>query len=182
MKNKDGAKAYFEKLSLVEKFCKGDTETAKKILKGEFNDIIVIKCRFKDEHDKNFGLFLIFISRIHQTIIKSLSVISTNASVYRVKPFDEWRTFYSKLEKEIDDADTEPENIEVLNAVLDRINELKFYKSIFRWIEDNDIQSLTEKFEKVIDKVLESKNSKATLDFEYLTSIELFEERGIKPI
>ena len=41
----DGARDYFNKLKIVEKYCSGDIETAKKIMKGEYADIVVMAVR-----------------------------------------------------------------------------------------------------------------------------------------
>src|SRR4030042_2735732 len=155
----DGARQYFEKLKIVEKFCSGDIETAKRILKGEFTDIIVIKGRFKDGLEENFGLFLVFISRITRAVVASRSVISHTASVFHHKPFDNWKNFFSKLEREISEADVDTEKMEVLDNVLERLNELKFFTSVFEWVENNDIMNLTNRFQKVVNNVLQIEDS-----------------------
>jgi hypothetical protein len=182
MNREDGARQYFEKLKLVEKFCAGDVDTAKKILKGEFADIIVLKGRFKDGLEENFGLFLVFISRISHRVVASRSVISHTASVFHNKPFDSWKVFFGKLDKEVSEAETDTEKMKVLNEVLDRLDELKFFVSIFGWIDTNDIMNLTDKFQNIINNVLGIEDSRVVLDFENITSLVLFEEKGIKPV
>jgi hypothetical protein len=182
MDRNDGAREYFEKLKIVEKFCSGDTETAKKILKGEYADIIVLKGRFKDGLEENFGLFLVFISRITRAVVASRSVISHTASVFHHKPFDKWKIFLSKLEKEISEADIDNGKMQILDSVLERLSELKFFGSIFDWVETNDIMNLTDKFQKIVNNVLDIEDAHVVLDIENITSLILYEEKGIKPV
>ena len=182
MNRDDGAREYFEKLKIVEKFCSGDIETAKKILKGEFADIVVIKGRFKDDEDENFGLFIVMISRISHAVVLARSVVSHTASVFHHKPFDSWKAFFAKLEKEISEADIDTERMQTINGVFERLAELRFFTSISEWIDTNDIMNLTEKFQKIINNVLDIEDSRVVLDFENITSLVLYEERGIKPI
>jgi hypothetical protein len=182
MNRDDGARQYFEKLKIIEKYCSGDTETAKKILKGELTDIVVIKGRFKDDDDENFGLFIVMISRITHAVVLARSVVSHTASVFHHKPFDTWKAFFAKLEKEISEADIDTEKMQTINGVLERLSELRFFTSIFEWIDTNDIMNLTEKFQKIINNVLDIEDSRVVLDFENTTSLILYEEKGIKPV
>lgn len=182
MNRNDGAREYFEKLKIVEKFCSGDIETAKKILKGEYTDIIVLKGRFKDGEEENFGLFLLFISRITRSVVASRSVISRTASVFHHKPFDKWKIFLSKLEKEISEAEVDSGKMQILDGVLERLNELRFFNNIYEWVDGNDIMNLTDKFQKIVNNVLDIEDSHVVLDFENITSLMLYEEKGIKPV
>lgn len=177
----DGARDYFNKLKIVEKYCSGDVETAKKIMKGEFADIIVIKGRFKDGEEETFGLFAIFLSRVTRAVMASRSVISHTESVFHHKPFDTWKNFLSKIEKETSEAEIDKDRMVTLDAVLGRLNELKFFINIFEWIDHNDIMNLTDKFQKIVNNVLGIADSHVVLDFENITSLQLFEEKGIKP-
>ncbi len=182
MANEDSARAFFEKLKIVEKFCAGDVETAKKILKGEFTDIIALKGRFKDDEDNFFGLFLVFVSRISQSVIHASSVVSHTVSVFYNKPFESWKVFFDKVDKEINEAQIDNELTNTMNQVLGRMHELKMFEDFFDLIAHRDIMNLTEKFEKIVDNVLKVEKSHVLLDFENITSIVLYDERGIKPV
>jgi hypothetical protein len=182
MNRDDGARQFFEKLRIVEKFCGGDTAIAKKIIKGEYTDIIALKGRFKGGEDEFFGLFLVFISRMTQHVIFAQSVISRTASVFHHKPFDTWKSFNAKLEKEINEAEIDTERMGLLDGVLTRLAELKFFPSIFEWVETNDIMNLTDRFQKVVNNVLKTDDCRVVLDFENTTSIVIYEEKGIKPV
>jgi hypothetical protein len=182
MDRNDGAREYFEKLKIVEKFCSGDTETAKKILKGEYTDIIVLKGRFKDGQEENFGLFIVFVSRITRALVASRSVISHTASVFHHKPFDTWKLFLSKMEKEISEAEIDNGKMQILDGVLERLDELKFFNNIYEWVDSNDIMNLTDKFQRIVNNVLDIEDSHVVLDFENITSLMLYEEKGIKPV
>jgi hypothetical protein len=182
MNREDGARQYFEKLKIVEKFCAGDTNIAKKILKGEYTDIIALKGRFKGAEDEFFGLFLVFISRMTRHVVFAQSVISRTASVFHNKPFDNWKTFFAKIEKEIHEAEVDAERMGLLDGVLMRLGDLKFYPSIFEWVETNDIMNLTDRFQKVVNNVLKIDDCRVVLDFENTTSLILYEEKGIKPV
>ncbi|HOD16407.1 MAG TPA: hypothetical protein PK307_12335 [Spirochaetota bacterium] len=182
MSQEDGARKYFEKLKIVEKFCSGDIDTAKKILKGEFTDIIALKGRFKGAEDEFFGLFLIFISRMTRSVVFGQSVISRTASVFHNKPFDSWKAFFTKMEKEINEAEVDTEKMGLLDGVLQRLGELKFFPNVFEWVDTNDIMNLTDRFQKVVNNVLKIEDCRVVLDFENTTSLILYEERGIKPV
>lgn len=182
MDRTDGAREYFNKLKIVEKYCSGDIDTAKKIMKGEYADIVVIKGRFKDGDEENFGLFVIFISRVSHAVVATRSVISRTESVFHHKPFDSWKNFLNKIEKETSEAEVDTERIKTLEAVLERLAELKFFTSIFEWIDKNDIMNLTDKFQKIVNNVLTISDSHVVLDFENITSLALYEEKGIKPV
>jgi hypothetical protein len=182
MAGEDSARAYFKKLKIAEKFCAGDTETAKKILNGEFTDIVAIKGRFKDDEENFFGLFLVFISRISRRVIHNSSVISHTASVFYNKPFESWKVFFNKVDKELSEAQVDTELTNILNEVLHRMHELKLFDNFFELIAHKDIMNLTDKFQTIIDNVLKVENSHVMLDFENITSIVLHDEKGIKPI
>ena len=110
----DTTKEYFEKLKLAEKFTRGDIEKARQMLRGEFQDVIVIKGRFKDEDEKIFGLFQIFFSIIKYYLIECRCIVSDYASVYNNKPFDNWKIFLSKLEREITDTEHHTDKMNAL--------------------------------------------------------------------
>jgi len=182
MNRDDGARQYFKKLKIIEKFCQGDVEKARQIMKGEYTDIVVVKGRFKDDVDENFGLFIVMVGRVTRTVVFAKSVVSHTASVFHHKPFDSWKSFLAKVEKEISEADIDTEKMQTINGVLERLAELKFFSSIFEWVDTNDIMNLTGKFQKIINNVLDIEDSRVVLDYENITSLVLYEERGIKPV
>ncbi|MBN2079103.1 MAG: hypothetical protein JW838_09050 [Spirochaetes bacterium] len=182
MNRDDGAREYFEKLKIIERFCSGDIETAKRILKGEFADVIAIKGRFRDGSEEQFGLFIVFISRITRSVVAARTVISGTASVFHHKPFDSWKEFFAKLERELNEADVFTDAMATMEQVLMRLSELKFFIQIFEWVENNDIMNLTERFQKIVNNVLKIEDSHVVVDFENTTSLVLYEEKGIKPV
>ncbi len=182
MAKEDSARTFFEKLKIVEKFCAGDVEMAKKILKGEYTDIIALKGRFKDDEDNFFGLFLVFVSRISQKVIHASTVTSHTVSVFYNKPFESWKVFFDKIDKEIKEAQVDEELTRTMDQVLSRMHELKLFENFFELITHRDIMNLTEKFEKIVSNVLKVEKSHVLLDFENLTSLVLYDEKGIKPI
>lgn len=178
---KDGSKEYFEKLKITERFCGGDLDMARRILKGEYSDVIVVKGRFKDDDESFFGIFAVFIHLFSNTILLSYCAISHNASIYLHKPYDEWRVFVTHIEHEIEVAELDAEKTGTLHRVLARMNELKMFPSILQWIKDNDIRNLTENFVMILNNVLKTDNLKVILDFENTTSLVLNVERGVMP-
>ncbi|MCP4137268.1 MAG: hypothetical protein GY754_40235 [bacterium] len=175
----DGARDYFEKLKIIEKFCGGDVEMAKMVLKGEYQDIIAIKGRFKDMDDGFFGLFLIFISKITKTVVRNFVIVSNSASLYLYKPFDNWRIFIDKLNKELNDKVSDTEKTEALMEYLDSLERVPFFINIFDWVEDNDIKNMTEQFQEVIGQIVALDDTEVLLDFETTTSLSLYEDGDI---
>ncbi len=181
MATDDSAKQYFDKLNIVEKFCDGDIETAKSVVKGEYNDIIAIKSRFKDSKDFYFGIFIILLSRITKNVLASFCVVSESISAYNHKPFDDIKTFLSKINKERDDGVFDIHKTNLLTGVLRRFDELKVYQNIFVFVNNNDIQSLTEKFELLLQKTLKVEKCLVTIDFQDTNSLYIHDELGIDP-
>jgi len=181
MSETDGAKEYFDKLKIAEKFCGGDTALAKKLLSGEFQDTGVIKGRFNEKEKEFSGLFLLFINRITFSLLAQTCLVTPSMSVNLIKPFDDWYSFYSRLvkEKESGAFDTDRTNTlrDSIRAELDK----KSVNSLFNMMEDNEIQLITDKFVSIICKALETEEINVLLDFEYTTSIMLNEKLGLKP-
>ncbi len=179
MKEKDGARVYFDKLKMAETFCDGDVEMARKILKGEVNDVIVLKGRFKDEDDEVYGLFMTFLGKLNKRVVVSYAVVSGVASLYLHKPFTDWKMFYDKLQKELTNPDVDKELSETFVGVLQKLEQLNFFPSIFDWVEENDIQNMTDKFRVVTSKVI-NKNVNLVIDYEYITSITLYDMLNVR--
>ncbi len=181
MDTNDSARQYFDKLNIVEKFCNGDVDTAKSIVKGEYNDIIAIKGRFKDTQDFYFGIFILLLSRITKKVLAHFNIISESISAYNHKPFDDIKTFLSKINKERDDGVYDIQKTNLFNGVLGRFDEIKIYENIFSYVNENDIQSLTDKFELIISKTLKVEKCLVTIDFQDTNSLFIHDELGIEP-
>jgi hypothetical protein len=179
---KDESRVFFEKLKMIEQFCGGDASLARKIIKGEMNDIVVIKGRFKDDDETIYGLFLLFVSDILKTIISGEAVVSPSASVYRHKPYESWRSFKQSVIKEGKEAEIDEAKTNKLTAVMNRIDELRLFPDVFNWVRTNDIQSLTQKFERIVNKSLGMETFKVILDFESTNSLIIHQELGLTPL
>ncbi len=181
MSDTSGAKEYFEKLKIAEKFCDGDTVLAKKLLTGEYQDTGIIKARFNDPDKDIFGLIIVFINRITFSLLSHLCIVTPSMSVNLVKPFDEWYSFYSRMikEKESGVFDTERTNL-LRDALRDKLDKRQI-NSLFNMIEDNEIQLLTEIFTTITSEALSVPEINLVLDYEYTTSMILNEKLGLRP-
>ncbi len=180
MKKDNSAKEYFEKLKIAEKFCEGDVSLAKKMLSGEFQDLIAIKGRFKNDDENIFGLFLVFISHLSNQLIQHHTIVSQFSSVFQHKPFDNWLPFLHSLEKELESTEYDEEKTQILHNLLNRFIFDDQILIIKKWIDDNDIMAITSYFEDIISHVPDIYNAKVVLDFEHTTSMILHDELGYR--
>jgi hypothetical protein len=174
------SKEYFDKFKIVERFCGGDVDMAKSILKGELNDVIVFKGRFKNGDETLFGLFMVLVHETSSSVIDAYSVVSGSSSVFRHKPYDDWRTFISRIKKEGSDMG-EDERTNNFTVLLKRIHELKLFSTFFEGVRKNDIAGITENFKKIVGKFLSDDSVSIVIDFEESTTLILHEELGITP-
>jgi hypothetical protein len=176
MKDTDQAKEYFKKLRLAEKYCGGDTEVAKKILQGEYHDVVVIKARFKDPDEKFYGLFVMFINKLVPNIMLTNSIVSNYASTYQTKPMEYWVTFNEIIEREKAIADFDSEFTVQMNNALKRFLEIRGIKQMVHMVEHNQIKEITDTYVEVVNNVLKVSDSDVLVDFESTTSIILHEK------
>jgi len=175
----DGTKEYFEKLKMAEEFANGDINLAKQILNGTFNDIIILKGRFKNKEETSFGLFEIFLNKINLSFIKSYELISSVSSVYRHKPFDSWLLFHKNIEKESENITIDLEKTILLNQLTKRFLFEETIKTIIEQIEKNEVQKITNTIEQIIDKIPGIGKLNSIIDYEEITSIVLHEKLKI---
>ena len=181
MSDTSGAKEYFEKLKIAEKFCDGDTVLAKKLLTGEYQDTGIIKARFNDADKDIFGLIIVFINRITFSLLSHLCLVTPSMSVNLVKPFDEWYSFYSRMIKEKESGVFDAERTILLRDALREKLDKRQVNSLFNMIEDNEIQLLTEIFTVITSEALSIPEISLVLDYEYTTSMILNEKLGLRP-
>jgi len=173
-------KEYFEKFKVVERFSGGDVELTRKILKGEFNDVIIFKGRFKNGDESIFGLFMVLVHETSSSALGAYSVVSGSSSVFRHKPYDDWRTFISRIKKEGADMGEDERTVK-FTELLSRIHELKMFSTFFEGVRKNDIAGITESFKKIVGKFLSDETVQIVIDFEESNTLLLHEELGITP-
>jgi len=181
MKDVDGAKEYFKRLKLAEKFCNGDSEIAKQMLNGDFHDMIAVKARFKNHDGEYYGQLLLFINRLTNSITRNYSIISQYASIYQNKPLNHWEIFLDNLEREIEHAEFDEDKTNQINNGIKRFMEITGIKSLIKWIDENDIIEITEKFKEIIDQILDVDDIDIMVDFEGTTSIQLHDKIKLSP-
>lgn len=178
-KNK-GSLVFLKKLQMAEKFCNGNTEKAKKILNGEFNDIIIIKGRFCDKNEEVFGLFLLFISRIFYRVTANFFIFTNYTVALQCKPILDWKTFLNKIEKETQNPEFDMKYNKNANNRLKEVLTIKEILPLLEWIESNKFQEITEKFETLLEKTIGKEKIEVDLDFENTTSFVLYDKGMIK--
>ncbi len=177
----DGTKEYFEKLKIAEQFCKGNIEKAKKMLSGDFKDIIILKGRFSDEDEEYYGFFMTFFSTVFYTIRYNFFVIANYTVALHNPPFDNWQTFYSKMIKTTLAEDYDKLRDEEYNKrFIESLNREELI-SIIQWVETNDITGMTNLFCKITADVLNVRKAEVDIDFEKTTSLILYENHELNP-
>ncbi len=181
MGKNDGSLAFFKKLQMAEKYCNGNTETAKKLLSGEFDDIIIIKGRFSDEGEEVFGLFLLFISRVYYRVIVSFFIFTNYTFALQSKPVYDWKTFLNKIEKEMQNPEFGMKLNDRGNTRLKELLTIKEILPMIEWIDNNKFQEITGRFEMLLEKAIKKEKIEVDLDFESTTSFVLYDKWKIKP-
>jgi len=181
MKEIDGAKEYFKKLRLAEKFCDGDTELAKKLLTGEYKDIIVVKGRFKEQEDALYGLFIVIINKYFNSVIATYGIASHLASIYQHKPLEQWDAFYSGLAKELEVAEFDPGISSKITNGLRRFIEIHGTSDVIAWVEKNRIAEITEQFQHYLSEISDYADIQVMIDFEQTTSMKIYDTLKIEP-
>ncbi len=181
MGKNDGSLVFLKKLQMAEKFCNGNTEKAKKLLNGEFDDILIIKGRLSDEEEEVFGLFLLFISRVFYRVVVNFFILTNYTVALQCKPALDWKTFLNRIEKETQNPEFD---LKLNQKVNDRLKELLTIKEIFpllEWMENNKIREIKEKFELLLEKAVRKQKIEVDLEFEDTTSFVLYDKWKIKP-
>ena len=172
---------FFKFFNLAEEFCNGDKEKAKKLLNGQFHDIITIKGRFDSDDDEIYGFFLIFISRIFYSVVLNYTVFTNYTNALMNKPINEWKSFYNKLSKEMQDKDHDLAKDKELNQLIRKIINMKTTIGIIEDIENNSIQTITNKFKEIFSSALQKDGIDVDLDYEDITSLDLHDKWGFRP-
>ncbi|HOO70396.1 MAG TPA: hypothetical protein PK926_01455 [Spirochaetota bacterium] len=90
-----------EKTKLIElalKYTGGDMDKAKSMVSGQYQDIIVLKCKFTVPSLEQAGLFLAFFNTMEEYIANITTVISSNVEIYdKVRIFDNWKNLFSDI-------------------------------------------------------------------------------------
>ena len=182
MEELDSARIYFKKLKLAEELCNGDTVTAKRILQGEFQDVQIIKGRFKDAESTRYGLFLVILNKQTAGITGNYSIIAEYASVYQTKPLTPWKAFLDAIEREKGEIEYDEEISSQFNNALKRFLEIKKIEQVINWVETNAIVELTDTFTEICNDVFQVDDIKVVIDFEAATSVDVFESLGVRPV
>ena len=173
------AKEYFKRLKLLEKFVDGNTKVAKMILDGTIKDLIVIKGRFKSNEDDCFGLFTIYINKLHPGILKTSCIISNLPSLYRYKPLVDPFEFQYVIDKELANKSHNEEKTALFSNIIDRFVSEKAIKDLIYWIENNFIVEITNFFTNTIIDMSALEEPTVLIDFENVSSVEFLEKGEI---
>ena len=179
MQQLDQVKEYFRKLKMVEEFVDGNTEIAKMILDGVIKDIIVIKGRFKNNDDNCYGLFMIFINKLHPGVIRTSNIISKLPSLYRHKPLEPSFEFQRLIDKELAHGTHDKEKTQFFSNVIDRFVSNKNVKDIIVWIDGNLILDITNFFTNLVTDMLSIEEPTVLIDFENISSVQFLEKSGL---
>ncbi len=182
MEELENARIYFKKLKLAEEFCNGDTETAKQMLQGTLQDVLIIKGRFKNSENTRYGLLMVILNKIAESITGTYCIVAGYASVYQNKPLTPWKLFLDGIEKEMGEIEYDEDISTQYNNALKRFLELKKVDQLIEWIEENAIRELTDIFIEITNSVFQTDDMEVVIDFEPATSIEVYDTLGIRPI
>ena len=91
--NSFGEKA--KKIDMAMKYTNGDIDKAKAMVSGQYQDIIVVKCKFIVYNQDQSGIILGFFNTIEEYISNIDTIIFTSPDFFtKGRVFDDWKTLY----------------------------------------------------------------------------------------
>ena len=183
----DRAKVYFKKLKRIEDFVGGDAKVAKMILDGVIKDLIIIKGRYKDREETsferykdteetNFGLFTIYINKLHPEVLKISNIVSQLPSLYNYKPLREAFEFQFIIDRELDEGMYDLKMTKLFSTTMKKAITTKVISDLIFWIENNLIAEITDYFTKIIADMLSAEGVAVLIDFENISSAAFFDK------
>ncbi len=175
-----GTPGFFKKIAMAEKFCNGNMEKAKRLVSGDFNDILIIKGRFNDAGESFYGFFQSFYSKIFYSLTINHVALTNYTVASQNKPINDWYSFYTRIDKVMKEADYDRKKGIELNSKMKEIFDIKTVIGIIEFASINDITSLTNSFTDYVSRVMGTP-VEVDLDYEDTNSLMLNEKWGYLP-
>ncbi len=159
-----------EKTKLIEhalKFTSGNMDKAKAMVSGQYQDIIVIKCKFAVQSLGQAGVFLAFINTIDEYISNVSALISTNVDIFeKVRIFDNWKTLYNDMTAYGQHGQT-IDTGNFTNYILDSL----IGYDVFPDVSDGNLDGLTKTIFEVLTKSFNSPDVQCQLELGVTSSL-----------
>lgn len=160
-------------INIALKYTNGDIEKARKMVTGQWNDVVVTKGRFS-VGNHTFGIFLFFYNKENRYIMNINSLLSKSKSLHdKISINDNWKFFYSKF-KDFVNLESPPENDSVSSYEFTRhlIDSLKGYE-IYDYIAESNLELSTDALIEIIAKLFNREEVNCQIEFEQTSSLVL---------
>ena len=151
-------------------YTNGNLEKAQQMVAGIFQDVAVIKGKFKAS---KVGAFYVFLNIESNYIININAIVTTYTDIYnKIRIFDRWKQFYAMFgDIAAELGASGGESSKFANHLADAIEGYNIYEPI----KTGNMQLVSELFEEIIGKYF-SMNADCQIEIDRTTSLELENE------
>ncbi len=169
--NANGQRSFKAKLDIALKYANNDEELAKKIVSGTYQDVTVVKSRFKDKDETLFGLFIIYLSNEFNSLIGAITLAGSSAAIYNHKPFEPWITFEETI---LRDIEAEPDSIksDTMLSQFESQFDSNISNNIIQMVKNDQYGELNNFFQQLISDTLTIDGISIQLETERITSVD----------
>lgn len=151
-------------------YTNGNLEKAQQMVAGIFQDVAVIKGKFKAS---KVGAFYVFLNIESNYIININAIVTTYTDIYnKIRIFDRWKQFYAMFgDIAAELGASGGESSKFANHLADAIEGYDIYEPV----KTGNMQLVSELFEEIIGKYF-SMNADCQIEIDKTTSLELENE------
>ncbi len=158
-----------DNINIAMKYTNGDVELAKNVVRGNFQDILVVKSRFKGTENSNFGNIIIFLATQLNEIVGLNVCTGNSASIYNNKPFDPWKSFEEDLTTNFNSEPDQKSSKQLKEIILSSI-ESSSNTNFIEVSQKSDYDTVTTFLQNIISENLHD-NILCQVEFEKTNSI-----------
>lgn len=160
-----------KKIDAALNYTNGNLEVAKKIVAGQYQDLIALKARFKDDSDNFFGLYVLYFSKEIHELVGIQTCVSTSPSIYNHKPFEPWASYENTIAKELNLEHDKNRTDKLYNLLMDNLNNEQVVQ-IVHFVNGSNFQGLDEIFQGFLKAALESDSITNQIEVEKTNSAD----------
>lgn len=167
-----------QKLNNTLKYTDGDMDLAKKLISGDFQDVYIIKGKVRSDISREFGLFLILLSKVTLKVKNIFCIMSVSPYIYDTKISLSWKEFQKEIMQLRNDKDFEGNTtIRVENHLNQTLATAEVAK-IIHLLDHKEHQKVSSEIHKYFVNELKMSKSLIQVDEEITNSL-IVEEFGI---
>lgn len=167
-----------EQLNIALKYTKGDETLAQKMISGEFNDASIIKGKIVSEINRDFGYFMIFLSKSGLYVKSIRTVVDHFPYFLDLKLNLPWDKFFQEIEKKKSKIDVDRDiSVKIGEYFRRKLNASEISK-INSFISKSDPKSIIHLFETLFSDNKDTASYQLDIQCEESNSLKI-EQAGI---